>query len=1217
MKPWGLSKGGALLAMLLLISGALVLPLGARAQGETLWGVVWTDCGLLTERLVSADVTLSDAHAQLPDRLFDAVAGFFEFPPDPGNYILKAKPKGFTQFTNETPPFRFEGTAPMRKDLCVDAMPAKSLWLNLTVLDAQPITADETVVFSESSHTNENLTQAYNPGTDTVRVANRPLVNGSETGELIWFNNTGFTPVIGRPLVRGSEYDYNVSQGFDGYIEIRDPQMQIELENSYFGRLPPTPLGWLLIDYRSSATTSNLQHGQVANETFRRSSAPIVPYNPTLTLDRETGGITIVGNWSFGTDVLSARYDWSGAIGGAKIQIRDLVHRQPISANLTTNSAGKAVSQVWAGTFNVKVDATGYRPVIPQVTVLTHTNLTVYMTRALEIVVIATESGHALKDGLVAIAINTDTGLDSDLRVSRASAAANSNIVRVPVFNGLWDVIVDANGFTAKRDPGILIAGLNRTRVVSLERSPEERVDTTVLIDDLNWSKITVYRKATLLSDSEVPGIGFAGLRDRDYQLSMRFGNGDGSFQSFEDTNFTSYLQASGTFYTVTPKLVTVNGNWYRSNGASLIVNVTTSGTNMTVWTSAEYTLDSQFTVIPQNKQRYYVNVTTVADRNVTHYQNQTFWVEVPRGYEMTSKTTTGSVVTRNFVVVEVDPGIDAQVANPRANLIVDRSIAGVARAKVEGPPGKVFFKVSEPQERYLAWVANDTAIVFSANDTTGGQTTDPATNVKDANFTWTFRTSGGAFLANRYGIWTTYNFGPGGGNFTANVTVTQVNTDNQTYRQINLTVDNNNPIQKLATNRTSSDNPGNLQVKEDIMTRFRGGNSTDLLWGTHSGEIAEWNWDFDSDGTRDRTGRDVDHNYSTPGIFTATFWVVDRVGHRSANQTLPVTVQDTTPPVVHVAILEDLTWREVQQLSEDKLYWFNASRTTDNSLNATADNINLTYTFVWGDGSNNTGPFKPSTSILFGCPCESINVTKTYATHGDWKLSINVTDAAGNRGWLNRTLTIQADRTAHPDLSIVAGTLKITPTSPEEGQQTTFRFNITNVANTPAAENLRVQLALIVRGRDSNKTLTDLRFLTALGADTTSVPPGQNVTVEFKYIFATLGNKTIKITVWDAEEPTQWVDNRNEITTNLVVREAGWRIWAVVGVFLFIIVGIPIIWYVVRKIRAGEMHLPRRRREEGEDEEDEEEEDEDEDEKARVLEQRKAEDRKVEKKRL
>ena len=55
------------------------------------------------------------------------------------------------------------------------------------------------------------------------------------------------------------------------------------------------------------------------------------------------------------------------------------------------------------------------------------------------------------------------------------------------------------------------------------------------------------------------------------------------------------------------------------------------------------------------------------------------------------------------------------------------------------------------------------------------------------------------------------------------------------------------------------------------------------------------------------------------------------------------------------------------------------------------------------------------------------INVSKNYTTHGEYKLSINVTDRAGNTGWLNRTLVVQANTTAHPDLSIVAGTLRIT----------------------------------------------------------------------------------------------------------------------------------------------------------------------------------------------
>jgi PKD repeat protein len=409
------------------------------------------------------------------------------------------------------------------------------------------------------------------------------------------------------------------------------------------------------------------------------------------------------------------------------------------------------------------------------------------------------------------------------------------------------------------------------------------------------------------------------------------------------------------------------------------------------------------------------------------------------------------------------------------------------------------------------------------------------------------------------------------------------------------VTVDNLVPTARNLTNRTTGYQL-NLTVKEDLVTRFDGGNSTDLLLGVWKGEIAEWNWDFDSDGTADRTGRLVTFNYSTPGTFTANLTVIDRVGHKSANQTLAVTVEDTTPPVPNVVIVdENNSWREVTQLTENKGYWFNVSRTTDNSLNSTADNVNLTYTFNWGDvgPSNKTGPFLPSaTGLLY------INVTKTYATHGEFKLSINVTDRAGNVGWLNRTLVVQANTTAHPDLSILAGSLSITPASPEENQLATFTFKVANGADRATATSLRFQLILLVGGRDTNVTVTELRWLNADGTPATEIAAGKNVTVEFKWSYGNLGNHTIRIEVWDDDEPKNAITNANKLTTNLLIREAGWKPWAWVGAFLFIIIGLPAIWYLIRKFRAGELHLPRRRREEGEEEEEEEaEEDEDEEE--------------------
>jgi hypothetical protein len=162
-----------------------------------------------------------------------------------------------------------------------------------------------------------------------------------------------------------------------------------------------------------------------------------------------------------------------------------------------------------------------------------------------------------------------------------------------------------------------------------------------------------------------------------------------------------------------------------------------------------------------------------------------------------------------------------------------------------------------------------------------------------------------------------------------------------------------------------------------------------------------------------------------------------------------------------------------------------------------------------------------------------------------------------------------------------------------------TFTLKVENGRDRANATLLKFRLVLIDRGRDENQTVTDLRWLNADGSVATRIDAGKNVTVEFKWSSPTLGNKTLRIEVWDDDEPQGSIGNANKITTSLLVREAGFRIWIWIGAFLFIIVGLPTIYYIIRKYRAGELKFRRRGREErGEDEEEEEEEaDEDEDE--------------------
>jgi PKD repeat protein len=285
--------------------------------------------------------------------------------------------------------------------------------------------------------------------------------------------------------------------------------------------------------------------------------------------------------------------------------------------------------------------------------------------------------------------------------------------------------------------------------------------------------------------------------------------------------------------------------------------------------------------------------------------------------------------------------------------------------------------------------------------------------------------------------------------------------------------------------------------------------------------------------------------------------------------------------------ILDPETWRETTQLVEDRTCFFNASRTTDNSLNSTEDNVNLTYLWKWGDSKTDN---------------ITRNSTHVYDAYGtDYKLNLTVWDAAGKHASLLRTIVVQANQTAHPDISILPGTFKASTSSPEQGAPVTFTLNITNAKGKETAQALKVVLAIVERGSDKNQTESEVTVVFLRNGTEVQSPQldaGQNLTVRITWKAPEkVGNHSLKITVYDEDEPTPWRNNANSQTTSLLVKEAGWKFWALVGAFLFIIFGLPIIYYVVRKVRAGEWELRRPRRKKAGEDEEEEEEDEEEDE--------------------
>ncbi|MEK6852035.1 MAG: carboxypeptidase-like regulatory domain-containing protein, partial [Candidatus Thermoplasmatota archaeon] len=296
MKLWGLSKGTALLAVFaILASAVIVLPQGAQAQGKNVFGWVY-DCA--SNNSTGARVTLVDAHAQISPVTTTAHkdTGFFIFrDPQPAYYTVRVQPDGFTHFTAESAVFRFDGLMSVPVDLCVDKMPTANRWLNVTVVDAQPASiTNEAITFAEFSRGPEAATQ---PGkvrferiSGILSLDTKPLKDSSE--DLNWVN---LTNPFGTPLVRNTHYSYDATRAFNGQIQVTDPNVWFELNNTITGG---SPKGWLNTTYRNVSQSSSLQHGQVTSVLFKKDGVPMPDPSLTLNFSAETGAIRITGNWT-------------------------------------------------------------------------------------------------------------------------------------------------------------------------------------------------------------------------------------------------------------------------------------------------------------------------------------------------------------------------------------------------------------------------------------------------------------------------------------------------------------------------------------------------------------------------------------------------------------------------------------------------------------------------------------------------------------------------------------------------------------------------------------------------------------------------------------------------------------------------------------------------------------------------------------------------------
>ena len=323
-----------------------------------------------------------------------------------------------------------------------------------------------------------------------------------------------------------------------------------------------------------------------------------------------------------------------------------------------------------------------------------------------------------------------------------------------------------------------------------------------------------------------------------------------------------------------------------------------------------------------------------------------------------------------------------------------------------------------------------------------------------------------------------------------------------------------------------------------------------------------------------------MDWTFTKPGLFKVNLTVTDSVGWKGANATMTAQVNDTKAPVPAFDILDPLKdWAVITSPIEQRTIALNASKSTDDY------NTNATLNYTWTIPGPITGMSTQTNHTLWGS-----NVSFAWLEwNNSYKVTLSVRDsgfrdadpAKPNTGNFTRNVNVQIDPLLHADLRLEAGTLKVTPTDPAEGDLVTVTVNVTNKPGRASAGNITTEVRTISGGVTavvSSQAEWFDKNGNPKGADHT-IPSDSTVKLVFTVRLYGQGNKTLQAYVFDKSEPYTWITPENKASIPINVRQPWWQPWAIAGAVIGVIVLFVFGMYFRRKVKAGEWRPLRGRR--------------------------------------
>lgn len=801
-------------------------------------------------------------------------------------------------------------------------------------------------------------------------------------------------------------------------------------------------------------------------------------------------------------------------IPGTEITLTDTANEFTKSFSLTDVENATYEFMAYKGEFVLEFDAPNYKP-YTMMLVVNETNADEGVIEVPDITLKKKPtkpviSGFLWESGGSGVSTPMDVTIYNETR----DLILHEKVSKGPYFEigaveGEYTVIIKAVGY----EPKILHENVttieNDLGVLTVDSANSEEIDTAIQINN-DWQGVQVTRERTIQPGSVFEAMDYGYLGSLKMQIDFAFGNRDLSVSSSEveafRNNWLEYREA-GVQYT--ENMITVDDIDYEQISSTVNADLSPlQGSVMSplaneilVTSNIEYTASEEIA----EEDQHIVDLMLKNDYTYSNENDYTYTLTLPANYERVKseqEIIPSSVDVSGYTTIDMDPKEGEGESHVRFD--IRKSEEGSVSITLE-QAGNVYLK---EEDHYI--IRQNTEVNGEA------QFEDPVSEAE--SYTWNLdgdEISTGKDL--------TYTF-TSSGEKQLEVVVEDTGGDEIT-ESVTLLIDGQGPQGTITADNTTVD-----EGQEII---FSASEFVD------EGEIRDYEWNF-SDGSSHEMGVNVTHTFELYGTYDVQVNVTDVVGNWNI-ETMTIVVNDTTPPVASMKLMQDGDEISADQIVKGEQISFNASESYDpagyDGDRTPADELTITWTIE-----------------DLGVDREGTDFTYTFEEMGQFTLKLDVKDEAGN----NETITKELSVSPGPIPNLELNNLKFSKNKPNEGDKITITANVTNYG-TADAESINVYL----NGEVFDGTLT---FYDGDDETNDTIPDGENRLIKFDWKVGSEGKKNVEVNITDSEEPDSGGYLRdNSMEKEINVQPPAWREYIVYALIPIIIIGVSVGLYYFR----------------------------------------------------